>query len=42
VEMMFAACSDSDDTPAGDTPVPTESYETLLGKNVVYTQHFLL
>jgi len=28
--MMLAGCSDNDDSPAGDTPVPTESYETVL------------
>jgi hypothetical protein len=32
--MMLVACSDNDDnpadSPAGDTPVPTESYETVL------------
>lgn len=28
--MMLAACSGNYDTPSGDTPVPTESYETVL------------
>ena len=28
--MMLAACSVNDDNPSGDTPVPTESYETVL------------
>jgi dipeptidase D len=28
--MMLAACSVKEDNPSGDTPVPTESYETVL------------
>ena len=28
--MMLAACSVNEDNPSGDTPVPTESYETVL------------
>ena len=28
--MMLAACSVNEDNPSGDTPVATESYETVL------------